>query len=528
MDRSSGRCGAFLTRWPRRAGLAALVTVVLNPINSAFAQLASCEPATLRMAATRDFKASPQGRSLIFETLVALDNRGKPTPYLATSWETSADGRSYTFELRHDVRFSDGTAFVAETAAYSVRLAAERAGFGRYLERVDVSGPHQLQIRLTRPYWPLLTELAFEHLSKMVDPAGAVSDAYRGTGPFVLVHHEPDVGAELVANPDYWGAKPQIDEIAWTTLQEPMEHIAALKAGQVDVIGATEHHGALPYQAFDELLGDPRFETRFRSYGRHQVLDFNVNHPMLAEVEVRQAINAGINRDRLVEELMSGIPSAEHTLNPPRPDWPLGPPQGGQSLYDPDRSRQLLDSAGWRLAETRDVRYRDGTPLELGLLVNGFESNAVAAAHFIVDALGRIGIRARIDPVPGALVGDRLKSGDFDIHVSHSCSMAQLGCLSAGGKYTRFNDTNGLFTSPELAGLIDDALGAAAMAEREAAFEALWQALAENVVGAPLFDVVKPMAHPTNVQGVEFGSTVLTIDLSNATIEPASTTRCLN
>ena len=536
MDRFRNSYPVDVTRVACSAVRAAFLAVVLTPFSGpfAFAQVAGCESTTLRMASTRDFKSSPQGRSLIFETLTALDDRGAPIPHLATSWKISDDEREYVFDLRPDVTFSSGTAFSAEAAVHSVRLAAETAGFGRHFERVEMLGPHQIRIRLTRPYWPLLNELSFEHVSKIVEPLtpeadeseGSGSARYRGTGPFVLVEYEPDAGAELIPNADYWGVKPRIDRLEWKTMQDPTEQIVALRAGQVDVIGAAEHHGALSYRAFGELLDDPRFETRFRSYGRHQVLDFNVSHPILAELEVRQAIDAGIDREHLVDELMGAIPSAEYTLSPPRPAWQLGPSLAGRSRYDPARSRELLTSAGWVRSESRGVRYRNGNPLELRLLVNEHESNAVAAAHYVTKALGQIGFQVKLESVPGALVSERLKSGDFDVHVSHSCSAAQLGCLSARGKYTRFNETIGLYSTPELEQLIEDALGPAATAHQETAFDALWQALSENVVGAPLFDVVKPMAHRSDVKGIEYGSTVLAIDLSQARIEAASNEPC--
>lgn len=521
----------------RGAACAVFLAIALIPSGAppAFAQTSNCEPNTLRIASTRDFKASPQGRSLVFETLTALDDAGAPVPRLATSWEISDDELRYDFDLRRDVTFHDGAPFTADAVVFSIERAAETAGFGRHFEGVEVAGPHRIRLRLAHPYWPLLTELSFEHIARIVEPgpvtdtpAGAGSGAYRGTGPFVLVRYEAGAGAELVPNEDYWGARPLVDRLIWSTLPDPMDQIVALEAGRVDLIGAAEHHGSLPYEAFGAFIDDPRFETRFRSYGRHQVLDFNVTRPPLGEIEVRRAIDAAIDRERLVHELMGGLPSAETTLNPPRPDWRLGPSPADRSPYDPQRSAALLASAGWAPSEPGGGRQRNGTPLEVGLLVNEHERNAVAAARFVEAALGEVGFRVTVESVPGAVVSERLKAGDFDVHVSHTCSVAQLGCLGARGKYTRFNETRGLYSTPEIEGLIDDALGPAETAHQEAAFDQLWQALSDQAVAAPLFDVVKPMTHGTNVRGVGFGSTVLTLDLSRASVEAVPGAECVS
>jgi len=494
----------------------------------------SCAEKPLRIASTRDFKSSPQGRSLVFETLVALDNHARPVPLLATSWRISDDRREVVFELRREVMFHSGEPFDASAAAYAVREAATRAGFGRYVSEVAVIDSHRIRVSLTQPYWPLLNELSFEHLAPVVEPStkqratrsGAAADSYSGTGPFVLRQYRADVGADLIANANYWRQPPGIAVLQWKTMPDPDEHIPALKEGRVDVVGAAEHHGALPYDAFRALINDPRFETRFRSYGRHQVLDFNVTHPVLQDTEVRLAIHRGIDRQQLVQEHLGGIPAAETTLYPPRPEWSLGSVAMEQGVYDPARAADLLEAAGWQLAEQGRTRYRGGKPLAVALLVNQHESNALAAAHFVRGSLQQIGFKARVDAVPGSEVSRRLKAGDFDIHVSHTCSAAQLGCLGARGKYTRFNDTAGLYTTPALERRIDEALMAADGSQRSLLFEKLWRDLDQHMVGTPLFDVVKPMAHRVGVRGIGFGSTVLSMDLSGAEVEEDAHASC--
>jgi ABC-type transport system substrate-binding protein len=255
------------------------------------------------------------------------------------------------------------------------------------------------------------------------------------------------------------------------------------------------------------------------------VLDFNVTGPILGQLAVRQAIDAAIDRRSLVNTHLGGIPDAENTLYPTLQDWERGPTPISGSRYDPQRATALLESAGWLQSEAPGVRYRGDTALRVRLLVNEQESNALAAARFVAVALGKVGFQVDLEALPGALISERLQSGNFDMHVSHTCSVAQLGCLGAKGKYTRFHGTAGLYSSPELERLMELALGST-RGPREASFAALWQHLDERAVGAPLFDVVKPMAHRADLKGFDFGSTVLTMNLTRARIEARPGSLC--
>jgi len=501
------------------AGLIIFVGTAL-PAASDDATLALCPEQTLVMGSTRTLGAAPQARSLIFETLIDLDETGNPVPKLARSWQISDDGLTYTFALRSDVHFHDGTPFTAAIAAESIRAAAADAGFGHVLDRVEASAPHTLEIILARPYWPLLNELAFEHNARMAlrrsNAEGLLHRA--GTGPFRLLRHAADGSGELMRNNSYWNTMPKLERLLWRAEPDPFVQVQAFGNGELDVIGAAEHHGALPYPAFRQLEAEQRFEVRYRSYGRHQVIDFNVTHPVLSDARVRQAIATAIDRTALVTERLAGLPSPTGILNPGPPVWPLGPEPSNAVAFDTSAADALLTQAGWQRSSPQATRARGEQPLALRMLVNRGEANAVAAAGFVKDSLAALGVELIIDDLIGAEVAARLRTGNFQLHMSHSCSATQLGCLGATGKYTARNDTQGLFTSPFLDTLIMDALGEREEPERHWAMQRVWVELHGRTVSTALFDVLKPIAVHRDIADVRFGTTPLTIDLTATTV----------
>lgn len=489
---------------------------------------AACPEQTLIMGSTRTLAAAPQARTLIFETLLDLDDAGQPVPKLAKSWSISDDELTYTFTLRSDVQFHDGTPFNAAIAADSILAAAAAgAGFGYVLERVEALTEHALRVELKRPYWPLLNDFALEHSARMAlsTEAGDGILDHVGTGPFRLLGQTGGGSGELVRNDDYWGEVPRLERLLWRAEPDPFVQVQAFRDGELDVIGAAEHHGALPYPAFVELESDPRFTVSKRSYGRHQVVDFNVNHPILSDARVRQAIAAAIDRGALAEESLGGLPAAASLLNPGPPAWPLGPQAANAAVYDRAAADALLNEGGWRRSGAEPSRQRQGEALELRLLVNRGEANAVAAAHYLRDNLAELGVTLKIDAIIGAEVAAKLYAGDFELHMSHSCSVSQLGCLGATGKYTTRNDTQGLYSSPALDDLIMDALASHSEPARQQAMQRVWTELHAQAASTALFDVVKTMAVGRDIAEVRFGTTPLTLDLTDTRVRSNRTRR---
>ncbi|HEY66024.1 MAG TPA: hypothetical protein G4O02_15785 [Caldilineae bacterium] len=120
---------------------------------------------------------------------------------------------------------------------------------------MEVVDDYTVRLHLKEFYYPLLLDLGCEFSGKIVsptavdpqgDPTGKLVN-YIGTGPFKLVDYKKDQEAILVRNEDYWGQKPKLEKVVWKTVPDPHTQILALKAGELGIIGAPEHHSSVPY-----------------------------------------------------------------------------------------------------------------------------------------------------------------------------------------------------------------------------------------------------------------------------------------
>src|SRR6185312_14748751 len=189
----------------------------------------------------------------IFDHLV----RYKPAsteiePSLAESWEQSPDGRVWTFHLRKNVRFHDGTPFDAESVVFSFDRQRDphhpyhQEDFTywennfRNIQSVEAVDDHTVRITIERPYAPFLSNLAMFPVS-IVSPAAVRKWGPEfarhpvGTGPFRFVEWSPGERIMLAANPSYWGGAPKIQHLVFVAIRDPRQRLVALEGGAIDV-----------------------------------------------------------------------------------------------------------------------------------------------------------------------------------------------------------------------------------------------------------------------------------------------------
>ena len=255
----------------------------------------------------------------IFEGLVAQElGSYKLVPGLAQSWEISKDGLTYTFKLRPNVTFHDGTPFNAE----AVRFCFERQlndkspyyATGTYpyvksflgnIASVEVVDPLTLQIKLKAQLAPFLQYLA--HQSLFVYSPEALKkwgkDIVKhpvGTGPFKLDAWEPGVKVVLVRNDAYWGGAPKVRQAIYVPIIEAQARLAAIKTGEIDLTMD------VPPDSLDDLRKDPNVVVAESNSSAAWYIALNTRHPILKDKRVRQALNYAVNKDAIIRDILKG------------------------------------------------------------------------------------------------------------------------------------------------------------------------------------------------------------------------------
>lgn len=335
------------------------------------------------------------------EGLLAYDFDLNPKPQLATSWEVSADGLTYTFHLRDGVKWHDGVPFTSADVQRSILLLKQYHPRGRNtfanVDRVETPDDLTAVIVLTKPAPYLLTAFAAQE-SPIVpahifpadtDPAtNPAVNAPIGTGPFVF--KEWVRGSHIVyeRNPDYWDTgKPYIDQLVVRFIPDPGARAAALETGEVDIGGETPvARGDVERLAQNPALGT---DTRGNEYsGSVARIEFNLSNPYLKDVRVRQAIAHAINREVVLDVVYYGQGRIATTpIGPNLPKWYAADTPIYE--YDPAKAEALLDDAGF-------PRGPDGVRFKLVHDPLPYGDSPKRTAEYIQQALKAIGIDVEI------------------------------------------------------------------------------------------------------------------------------------
>jgi peptide/nickel transport system substrate-binding protein len=364
----------------------------------------------------------------VADTLVSIDAEGNYIPSLATEWTTSEDGLTWTFTLRSDVTFHDGTPFNA---------AAAKANFDRILDPASASaqaaatlGPVvsttavddvTFEVVHSAPWVPFLDSIS-KGFIPMWSPTALEEyglDQFSlhlvGTGPFRAKEIRPAEQYVFERNPDYaWGpahtqntGAPYLEEITVRWILENTTAIAALQAGEANVVIG------YPAEALTEIEGGDYQIVSAELTGSPTLYVMNTAKAPLDDLTVRKALQHAINQDEIVEVLWNGQAIAtEGVMYPASPCYWAE----AESLYphDPDAAKTLLTEAGWTMGSD-GVMEKDGTKLQV-TIVNAFVEDL---GTIVQSQLADIGVEATIELVTGPIQLERAASGDFNLIFQH-------------------------------------------------------------------------------------------------------------
>lgn len=386
---------------------------------------------TLRVANSSDYNcldgqqargSELQVASQVLDSLTEQDpETGALVGKLAKSWEVSDDAREFTFQLRDDVTFHDGTPFTAASVKRNLESIASlgaRSSLGQTyvygLQTVEVLGDHEVKIVFAQPNAQFLQATSTVTLGFYADatldrtPEERCDGDVIGTGPFAFSYNEDNQVVTLVRNEDYnWGSElaehegpAYLDEVVFTVIPEAQVRIGSLTSGQVDFTGINvQDEPAL------ESAGYPLYYSA--NPGAPVNLWPNVQTPVLQDEHVRYAISKGIDREQLVTVLFPEQSPATNTVSQSTPGYASN---AELLAYDPEGAGKLLDEAGWELGDD-GIRYKDGQPLTVELT----DYYQYAYFELIQQQLKEIGIDLQIKTVTFAERSVILENGDYEI-----------------------------------------------------------------------------------------------------------------
>lgn len=360
---------AAQTRTPRQGGT---LTVAWN-----ISAVGSLDPKEAR--ATLNWLV---GKHML-DPLARLDPKtGEPKPALAKSWTVSDEGRSITYVLRDDVVFHDGTRFDAQAAKFNFDRFAAKDVFSYSLmggddySGTEVVGPFTIRITWKRPqgfWWDTQAYRLGFHSPAAVRSAGADygTKVMVGTGPFRLIRYVERTEIVMERFPEYrWGSPiykhsgpAYLQTLVFKVIQEPTTRLSALERNEVQFIeGQQLQHAYAEWSKRSGFAGALNLKA-----GTTRALHLNPNRPPLDDQRVRQAVAHAINREVLVRlPRYSGLAKVAFGTIAGK-NWEpasLDEFKPFNYLYNPRRSRELLDQVGWRPGPD-GIRVKDGKRLQI-------------------------------------------------------------------------------------------------------------------------------------------------------------------
>jgi peptide/nickel transport system substrate-binding protein len=315
----------------------------------------------------------------VYDTLVYQALDGSFVPGLSKRWDVSEDGKVYTFYLRDDVTFHDGTPFDALAVQFNLdRIASPettsrkaRGMLGPY-DHTEVVDSYTVRIHFTQPYAPLLDSLSQVYLG-MASPTavqqwGTEYQLHQvGTGPFLFKEYVPNNHLTLARNPDYdWAPEiynhngpPYLDEVEFRFYVDPAVRALALESGEADVMGE------IPPQDAVRLESSAGFAIlQVAIPGQPLQFFLNTEKPPTDDVRVRQALLLATDREAIASAIFRDYSPVAYG---PLSAVTMGylPEVQEMYAYDPDQAKAMLDEAGWVDSDRDGIRDQNGQPLTL-------------------------------------------------------------------------------------------------------------------------------------------------------------------
>ena len=340
----------------------------------------------------------------VYQGLVRLDAGGRIVPLLATSWTVSPDGRTYDFQLRPHVTFTDGEPFTADTVKFSIdrvrtdwtiSLKSEMD----VVDHVEVVSPTEARVVLHQPSNGWLYSMT-TRVGAMFAPGGVahLATAAVGSGPYQVDRFNLGDSVVLKANPRYWGPKPTYTTVVLRYFKDATALDNALLSNGIDVISSLQAPDSLPQ--FDS---DNRFTTIQGTTTAKVVLSFNGAKAPLNDKRVRQALTYAIDRKALLDAAWAGKGLLIGSMVPPSDPWYED--LSGYYPYDPGKARQLLAAAGQQ-------------HLTLRLRIPNLPY-AVDSAQVIRSDLAQVGVIVTIEELdfPAVWLKQVFTGHDFDMSI---------------------------------------------------------------------------------------------------------------
>jgi len=447
MGMNAYRSGFRQPRWRRVVALAALTVGLAAPaaaLTAPSANAADAAPA-LKVAISTDIDTFNPFLAILasstgilrfqYENLVQYGTNNEPVPGLADKWETSSDGKTWTYHIRDGMKWSDNQPLTADDIAWTFNavktnptLQKANGGLVENVASVTAKDASTLELVLNAPQasnpgseLPIVPKHVWE---KQADPSKYANDTDTvGSGPFVIKSYQKGVSVQLVANPNFWRGPAKVSGLTYAYYKNTDAAVQALKNGEVDIVGS------LTPAQFTSLKDQSGIATNQGAGRRYTALAINPGaidsqgkplgdgNPALQDPALRQAIVKAIDKQTLLSRVLQGLGKPGQSEMPGVYPAYTGYASGYTApTFDIAGANALLDQAGYTKGADGNRVDKSGKPLNLRLMGRNSDPTHAQMAEFVKGWMGQIGIPLTVSMVTPNQVNDDSTLGKYDLY----------------------------------------------------------------------------------------------------------------
>ncbi|SCA97348.1 Extracellular solute-binding protein family 5 [Bacillus mycoides] len=440
--------------------------------------------------------------SVIFASLVSTDKQGKPTPELAEKWDISSDQLTYTFHLRKDLKFSDGSPLTADDVAFTLTLLHDKAyegdkdisqyavkggkeykeGKTTSIEGIQVVDPQTIKITTEKVNSQALTALGGEVLSKAyygkdykqntsLDYLKALYEKPIAAGPYKFEKYIPGQEVRFVANENYYAGKPKIPNFIYKITSGDTK-LQLFQTGEVDYTGLGTGDEVLE-QAKALEFANIQIETA----ASFSYIYMNNNKPYLKDKKVRQALIYGLDRKKYVDTALKGYGTVANVPIHPT-SWAYTEEGVNKYEYDKEKAKKLLDEAGWKVGSD-GIREKDGQKLKLSYFGPSSAKDSDLLIPIAKENYKEIGVEFNPEFMDFNTMLSKVNKGDYDL-ASVSTPITSDPSETAGEYLSGVNEKSLGYKNAKVDELIQKGIETVDIEKRKPIYKELYKELSDD------------------------------------------------
>jgi peptide/nickel transport system substrate-binding protein len=444
---------------------------------------------------------------MVYEPLVKYGEGGVIEPGLAENWDVSEDGKDYTFFLRQDVKFSDGTDFTADSVVNSAQYW-DYESFSTPLTNVEKIDDYTVKLSFQENCYPVLVELSYPRPYRIAAESSFDADGnfveMIGTGEWMIESYTPEEEIVMVPNPNYYGDAPNLNEIVIRKVTDGQARIMALQSGDADVSLAD-----LPAESNTIIDSDDSIDIVTKEGTMGFFLMLNQNNELLQDENVRKALNYAIDNDNIVANIFEGNAVAATGILPETVPY-VDEDSSTAYSYDLETAKELLADSGYTDSDGDGIVEKDGSPLTLTLV---FQSEEYASwksmCEYLQATLKDAGIDVVLEQRDTSAYYDAIwENRDFDmiIYRTYEDSWNPHGFLRSMF-YQAEGSESVCWYDPQLNSYLDEVLLTQDEASRQAKYDQIFHLISDKAIVVPLCYPNTQYAYNTRIGNVTVAPT---------------------